>query len=225
MIASGAIAGLLYIGSMALFIGLVAPHLAPMDAPATQHAAFYAQQARNPIYTLIRYLIMAQLAPLSLFFGVLFSRLRRAEGGNGAVAVAVLVAGVMTTLITPLVEMIEGHLLLGLAAAGGDPVVTRNFDGMTPVSFALSGFPQAVVLGGTALVLLHERSVPRWISWLALTFAALSLFSTGTLIAPSLFFVGTLSAILFKVWLIILSIALLRTPQPAHQSILQRSAA
>src|SRR3954451_2034947 len=151
MIASGAIAGLLYIGSMALIIRLVAPQLAPMDAPATQHAAFYAQQAHNPIYTLIRYLIMAQLAPLSLFFGALFSRLRRAEGGNGALAVAVLVAGVMTTLITPLVEMIEGHLLLGLAAAGGDPVVTRNFDGMTPVSFALSCFPQAVVLGGTAL--------------------------------------------------------------------------
>jgi uncharacterized membrane protein len=130
----------------------------------------------------------------------------------------------MTTLITPLVEMIEGHLLLGLAAAGGDPVVTRNFDGMTPISFALTGFPQAVVLGGTALLLLRQRMAPRWIGWFGLVLTLVSLLSTGTLIVPSLFFVGTLSAILFKVWMIILSIALLRTSQAARQPVLQRKA-
>ncbi len=225
LLASGVIAGLLYIGSMGLFIAFIAPHLPPLDAPATQQAAFYAEQARNPLYSLIRYMIMAQLAPLALFFGALFSTLRRAEGHDAPLSVAVLVAGIMTSLISPLVEMIEGHLLLGLAASAGDPVVTRTFDGMTPVSFALSGFPQAVVLAGTALLVIRQHIAPRWIAWFGLLLAVISLLGTGTLLSASWFFVGTLSSILFKVWIIALSVALLRIPKVARQNALQHTTA
>jgi hypothetical protein len=221
MIAGGIIAGALYIGALALFLGNIAPDMPPMDAPAVEHATFYAKQSRNDLYALIRYLIMAQLAPLALFFGALYGILRRAEGSSGALATAVLVAGVMASLITPLVEMVEGHLLLGLAAMGGDPVVTRAFDGMTPISFALSGFPQAVVLAGTAALLLSQQLTPRWIGWFGLGVAVFSLVSTGTLVMPSLFFLGTLSSILFKVWMVALSIVLLRKPRSAHESALQ----
>lgn len=186
LLVGGVVSGLLYIGSMGLFLALIAPHLPPIDAPATQQAAFYAEQARNPMYTLIRFLIMAQLAPLALFFGALFGILRRAEGEEAPLSMAVLVAGVMTSLISPLVEMIEGHLLLGLAASGGDPVVTRTFDGMTPVSFALSGFPQAVVLAGTALLVLRQHIAPRWIGWFGMALAIVSLLGTGTLVDQGL---------------------------------------
>jgi hypothetical protein len=57
--------------------------------------------------------------------------------------------------------MIEHHLLLGLAAAGGDPVIVRGFDGMAPVSLGLAGFPQAVVLGGAAALKLPYVAIAR----------------------------------------------------------------
>jgi hypothetical protein len=216
-LASGILAGVLFISSMVLFIGWIAPAMPPIGAPAAEHAVFYAEQSRNPLYTLIRFLIMAQLAPLALFFSGLHTQLRQAEGQGGTLAGAVFAAGMIVALITPLVEMIEGHLLLGLAAAGGDALVTRNFDGMTPMSFALSGFPQAVVLAGTGALILARHAGPRWLGWCSIGLALFSLIGTGTLIMPALFFLGTLSAILFKVWMVVLSIALLRRAVPVQQ--------
>ncbi len=132
--------------------------------------------------------IMARLAPLALFFSGLYTRLRRAEGQDGTLAGAVFAAGMIVAPLTPLVEMIEGHLLLGLAAAGGDVLVTRNFDGMTPTSFALSGFPQAVVLVGAGALILAHRAGPRWLGWFSVVLAIFSLIGTGTLIMSALFF-------------------------------------
>jgi hypothetical protein len=112
-------------------------------------------------------------------------------------------------LIPSLAEMIEHHLLLGLAAAGADPIVVRGFDGMAPVSFALASFPQALVLAGSA-VLLGRGLAPRWLGWSGLVLAALSLLATGTLISPAMVFVGMGVALLFKLWILALSVALLR---------------
>jgi len=215
LIAGGIAAGACFIASMGLFIGLVAPQMPPIDAPDTVKAVFYAQQAVSPIYMLVRLLIFAQLAPLALLFGGLHAVLRRAEGGSGALATAVLCAGLLGAILSPVAELVEGHLLLGLAMSGADPVVTAGFDGMTPVAFGLSGFPQLVVLVGTGL-LLGGRLMPRWVAWFGYLVAALGLLGVGVIALQELFFFGLLSAILFKVWMIALSVALLR-PRAAAQ--------
>lgn len=105
------------------------------------------------------------MAFLVLFFGGLFGVLRRAEGGSGSLATAVLAAGLAIAIIFPLTTMIETHLLFAFATTGMDPAVTQAVDGIGPLSLALSGFPQAVVLGGTAALLLSWRFAPRWLGW------------------------------------------------------------
>src|SRR6266545_4487395 len=204
---SGILAGGCHIAFLALFVALIAPAMPPMEAQA---AAFYAEQSRNPAYLLLSYLFQAQLLLLVPFFGGLFGILRRAEGGSGALAASVFAAGVAVAVISPLAEMIEHHLLLGLAAAGADPLIVRGFDGMAPISFALCGFPQAVALGGTSAIILGRRLASRWLGWIGVALAALSLAATGALAAPELFLIGMLAALLFKIWIMALSVALLR---------------
>lgn len=210
MLAGGIVGGAMFIASIGLFIGAVAPHMPPVGAGASERAAFYAAMAASPLYALTRLLIMTQLAPLALFFGGLYPLLRRAEGGSGALASAVFAAGILGSLLAPVVELVEGHLLLGLSSAGADPIVAVGFDGMTPVAFGLGGMPQLVVLLGAALLLGAERSTPRWIHWLGYTAALVGLLGVGVIVLPDLFFLGLLSALLYKVWMVALSVALLR---------------
>jgi hypothetical protein len=179
MILGGVVAGAMLLTSLALFIGQVAPQMPPMGALAAEKAAFYAAMAMSPLYTFTRFLIFAQLAPLALFFGALYAVLRRVEGGSGALAAAVFAAGLVGSLLAPLTELVEGHVLLGLAAAGADPLVAVGFDGMTPVAFSISALPQLVVLVGTSTLLRAERAVSRWIGWLGYAAAALGLLSLG----------------------------------------------
>lgn len=209
-LASGAIAGALYLAGAAIFLGFVAPHMPAMDAPVADQAAFYAQQSGSMLYRLVSYFGQAQMAFLILFFGGLYGVLRRAEGDSDSLAAAVMVAGSAIAVITPLAIMLEDHLLLGLAAAHADPVVVRAFDGMGPLSFALSGFPQAVVLGGTAALLLSRRLIPAWIGWFGVALAVLGLLGTGTLISVAFFPLAALTTLLFRVWLVALSLALVR---------------
>lgn len=212
LIAGGIGAGACFLASMALFIGLIVPHMPPIDAPPATLVAFYATQATSPIYAATRLLIFAQLALLPLLFGGLYPVLRRAEGGSGALASAVFAAGLIGAVFAPIVELIEGKLLLGLAATGADPLVAIQFDGMTPIAFGVSGFMQLVVLIGVGLLLGH--SVARWVSWLGYLAALLGLAGAAVIVAQPFFAFALLGAIVYKIWMIALSVALLRRPQP-----------
>ncbi len=207
-LASGAVAAGMFLAGAALFIGFVAPHMPALDAQPTEQVAFYALQAHNPIYRLVSYLGEAQMPALLLFFGGLLGVLRRAERGEGALSMAVFAAGVAIAVIAPLTIMIEDHLLLSMAMLPIDPLVVRSFDGLGPVAFGLSGYPQALVLLGTAALL--GRQLPRWITWLGLLTAALCAVASGTPVLAQLFPFAALSALLFRVWLLALSITLLR---------------
>lgn len=106
--------------------------------------------------------------------------------------------------------MLEDHLMLGSAAAGGDSATVAALDGLGPLSIALGGFPQALVLTGTAVLLPRQGIVPRWIGWLGRVVAVLSVVGTGTLVLGAMFPSSHLASLLFRVWLLALSLVLLR---------------
>ena len=141
---SGIVSSLLFLIGTVLFVAVVVPSLPAINAPAAERAAFYAEMSRNAVYRSVSYLGELQLALLLLFFGGLFGTLRRAEGGNGALSIAIFGAGVALAVVSPLTIVIEDHLMLGLAAAKADPVIVASMDGLGPLSFALGGFPQAI---------------------------------------------------------------------------------
>jgi hypothetical protein len=220
----GVAAGAIQLLFSGLFFGYILPALPPLDAPAAQIAAFYAVQSQNTIYHLTSFLLEAQMLPLALFFGGLYAVLRRHEGAGGALSAAVLAAGMAISTIIPVVDMIEDHLLLGLAAAGGDPLTVRVFDGIVPQAQALNGFPQALVLAGTAALIFGHGFAPRWLAWAGLALAALSLLGTGTILTAAMFPASALSALLFEIWVLALSVALLRGTAHATRPLAQPAA-
>lgn len=210
-LASGIVAAALFIAATMVFIGFIVPGMPPIDASAEEFASFVAESSGTVPSLLFSYLNAAQVAFVVLFFGGLFGVLRRAEGGSGSLATAVFAAGLAIAIITPLATMIETHLLDGFALAGVDPAATKAVDGIAPLSLALSCFPQTLVLGGTAALLLSRRFAPPWLGWVGFILGALVIVGTGTLVVgPSLFPITALGTLLFWLWILALSVALLQ---------------
>lgn len=218
-LASGVLAAAAFIAATALFIVAIAPGMAPLDAPAAERAARYASMNESVTRKLVSLLGTSQMLFLPLFFGGLFGVLRRAEAGSASLAAVVFAGGIVFAVITPLATLIEDHLLLGLAARGVDPNIVVAFDGLVPLSLSLSGFPQALVAAGTAALILSSGVAPRWLGWTGFGLAALSLAATlVTVVGPALFPVAALAALLFRLWILALSLALLGSSRVASPS-------
>lgn len=207
---AGIAASVLFLGGAALFIAVIGPRLPSITAPAAERTAFFAEMSRSTVYHTISYLGEAQMGLLLLFFGGLYGVVKRLEGETRAMSIAILGAGVALAVVTPLAILIEDHLMLGFAAAGVDPKIVASIDGLGPVSFALGGFPQAIVAGGTGLLLLRDASMPRWLGGLGVAIGIASLLGTATLLDTNMFLVSSVTILLFRVWLLALGILLFR---------------
>jgi hypothetical protein len=216
---SGIVASMLFIIGTILFMTVIAPDLPAIDAPVLDRASFYEAMGRTAVYRSVSYLGEAQMMFMLVFFGGLFGVMRRAEGATGALSFGVFGAGIASSVIAPLAILIEDHLMLGFAAAGVEPVIVASIDGLGPLSFALGGFPQAVILAGTSFVLHRRRQLPGVLAWIGYFLAITSLIGTGTLMRGAMFPISSLSMVLFRVWLLALSVVLMwrgsREPYPA----------
>ncbi len=151
-----------------------------------------------------------------LFLGGLFGVLRRAEGGSGALAMVSVGAGIAMAMTWPF-----GLLLAGVGTSivlqGGDAATAWAFDGMAPLSLALSSFPRTVFLAATSAVLLEDRLVPRWVGWSGLVLALVSLIGTATLVVGDLFPLLMLGTLIFELWVLALGVSLARSGRTARQ--------
>jgi hypothetical protein len=205
-LASGILFAGVQIATLAFTVAFFLTSHPPMDASPAETARGFAQA--ETMVEIGTYLYMLQV-PFPLFFlGGLFGVLRRLEG-RGPLAASVLGAGVAMAIIASIGALISG-LTPTIAQLGGDAATVKAIDGMTPLALALSAFPRAVLLGATSVVLLESRVAPRWIGWTGLVFGLISVVSTGTLVTPALFPFLVIGTLLFVVWVLVLSVALLR---------------
>ncbi len=180
----------------------------PMDASPQEAARGFAQaQTMVEVGT---FLYVLQVPFLLLFLGGLFGVLRRAEGGSGALATSALGAGIAMVVIASMGALISSVTPI-IGQLGGDGATVKAIDAMTPLALALSAFPRAVLLGAISVVILESGIAPRWIGWAGLVLGLISLVSTGTLVAPELFPFLALGTLMFVVWVLILSVVLLRS--------------
>jgi hypothetical protein len=183
------------------------PSKPPFGAPVAEQAAHYAQYGTT--YAIVNYLLALPAPFFLLFLGGLFGVLRRAEGGSGALAVGATGAGVAMAMLWPLGCMLT-NLGTTIAQNGGDAATVWALDGLAPLSLALSALPRATLLGASSVVLLNSGLAPRWIGWSGLALGLVGLITSGVLVVPALFPLLMLGTILFKVYIVALSVALLR---------------
>jgi hypothetical protein len=207
-LASGLLFVVVQIATVAFNVTFFLTRHPPMDASPQETARGFAEHAT--MVEIGTYLYVLHMPFLLLFLGGLFGMLRRAEGGSGVLSVSALGAGIAMAVIAPMGALISA-LTPTIGQLGGDAATVKAIDAMTPLALALSAFPRAVLLGATSAVLLEGRVAPRWIGWTGLALGLISLISTGTLVAPALFFLLAIGTLLFVVWVAALTVALLRS--------------
>ena len=204
----GAASGIVYV------VLLVGPELiqgGPSEEPATtaeaiaQACASIAPQLTDAIYTITH--VLGYLFFL-FFLGSLWSALRRAEGGDGWLSAAAFGGGLVSLAIK-----FSGNLA-GVAAsrnacAGIDPQLWQVLQDMGSASHFTAFFPLAILSAACAVVVIRFGApLPRWLGWMSAVVAVALLVDgfAGMLYArdfgPSL--------LLFVVWILAASIALVR---------------
>jgi hypothetical protein len=207
-LASGLLFVVVQIATVAFNVAFFLTRHPPMDASPQETARGFAEHAT--MVEIGTYLYVLHVPFLLLFLGGLFGVLRRVEGGSGVLSVSALGAGVAMAVIAPMGAVVSS-LTPTIGQLGGDAATVKAIDAMTPLALALSAFPRAVLLGATSAVLLEGRVAPRWIGWTGVALGLISLVSTGTLVAPALFFLLAIGTLLVVVWVAALTVALLRS--------------
>ncbi len=215
-LASGIVFAVLQIAAIVFATVFLLSKLPPVGAPLTEWAEAL---MRIPTLTvhIANYLLLLPVPFFLLFLGGLFGVLRRAEGNSGALSVSVLGAGIAMAMSWPFGILIAG-ISSSIVADGGDLATAWALDGMAPFSLALSAFPRTLLLVATSLLLLDRRLAPRWISWLGLVLALVSLLGTGMLLLGYLFPILALGTLFFELWVLALSISLVRSEQTLTQA-------
>ncbi len=207
-LASGILFVAVQIATVAFNVAFFLTTHPPMDASPQETARGFAEHAT--MVEIGTYLYVLHLPFLLVFLGGLVGVLRRAEGDSGALAISVLGAGIAMVVIASMGALISS-LTPTIGQLGGDGATVKAIDAMTPLALALSAFPRAVLLGAASVVVLESGIAPRWIGWAGLVLGFVSLVSTGTLVAPELFPFLALGTLLFVVWVLALTVALLRS--------------
>jgi hypothetical protein len=179
------------------------------DDPSATVAAYYSEKSHRVHELFSTYLFVAAALLFVVFVAGLRARLRSAEGGEattttvafgGAIVFAgLLVAGAMSLAAVP-----AGMSLGGVhAPAGGDLV---NFMQSAGYGMMLVGAMlfAAATIAATSLVSMRTAVLPRWSAWLGFVCAFVLLFA-----------VVWLPQIALLVWVIAVSVALLRAPSRA----------
>lgn len=218
--ASGIASGVLQLGVLGYFSATVLSKI-PFDAEVVERAQIYVEIAEK--IRLGNYLMTLPAPFLLLFLAGLESKLRRAEQGNSTMSMAAFGAGTAMVMLWP-ISVVLNDVGIEIAQSGGDAATVSALDAIGPYMLALSALPRSVLLVATSLVLLEGGLRPRWLGWIGLILAGLSMLGSGTLVSRSLFGPLALSTLLFYLWLIVLSAALLErrqaVPAPSAQGAL-----
>lgn len=217
---SGIVFAVLTFAGMIFFIVNLATKLAPFDAPLNERIVLYTDYGQ--LITLNNYLWVLPVPFFIVFVAGLHSLMRRSEGEDTTLSTSMLLAG--GAMVIPWLALVAVETIgVVIAQNGGDAATVWALDSLGVTStMGLAGLARAVFLGAISLHTLKHRTVNRWFARIGLFLAVVCLVGSLTFVVGSLFPLAWLSLILVTLWVLALSIALLRQPRtvptlvPAH---------
>jgi hypothetical protein len=151
--------------------------------------------------------------PFLWWLGSLWPTLRRAEGGVPRLTVAATLGSVLAGTC-----VVIGSAVMSTAAfARLDPVSLKVFSTLSFTFFAAGAGGVATLVLASSVIILRSGALPAWIGWLGLLnglvwiAAGLALVSTRDAVT----FIGFPAFLLWLVWIIAVSLTMLRNPEPA----------
>jgi hypothetical protein len=162
----------------------------------------------------------AGVVGLIVFAAGLAVVLARAAGGWTPVPVLVVAGAAVSAALQLTGYAVITTLVAGAAARGGDDVVLALYD-LSSIAFAFASAGSAVLLSAAAVGLLKSRVTAGWSGWTAAVLAAVSVVAAGSLANGGFFGVhgdfGFVAIVLVHLWLLSVSVALLRRALPGRQ--------
>ena len=181
----GAIAGAL--GVACFVVGFLLPGTPPKTEDSTGAiAAFFTENRLKVLGE--AFLIAFASFLLLVFLAALVSRIRRADGGLGALSLITLVGGVALVGITVFGAATYGALAFQVALAPSAAAVIRAMFDVGGMCFALGGFFAALFIGAAALAINRRNLMPQWLVGLAGIAVILNLLGTVVLFSDHGFF-------------------------------------
>jgi hypothetical protein len=150
----------------------------------------------------------------AFFLGSLWACLRSAEGEGGWLSAAAFGGG----LVALAVKLASVAPVLAVRASEGmDPGIAKALIAMNGASFAITYLPLGVMLLATAIVAVRTGALPRWLGW-ASAVVALGLLGalSAAVVSPSPPEWVFLAMLLFALWTVATSIALIRRADEPH---------
>lgn len=204
----GVIVGILTLIGLAVTVVFFATSHPTIDATPVEAATGFRDAAG--MVALATFLMVLPFPFALLFLGALDTVLHRAAGG--ALVRATISAGVAAFLI-PVIGSLVSSIAPAIGAADASVAagaVVKAIDGVMPLSVALAGLPRAVFLIGVVVILARAGLAGRGLTITGYAIAGLGLVGTATFFVQALFPLASLSALLFVVWISVLSVRLRR---------------
>ncbi len=203
---AGAATGLAYVvlsvlGSDVIGGGADGPDF---TAPASKVAGYLAAHPPTTATYVGGFLELVGLLCFVAFAAQLYTVLRRAEGGDGVLALTALAAGLLSAAVK-LASAPAALEAFGRAREGIDPQLAAALVDVDSFGFMLTFAPLALLLGAAAAVVLRTGALPRWQGVMAAFTAPLLLLTVagaGT--------VPPLAMLLALVWIAAVSVTLVR---------------
>jgi hypothetical protein len=150
--------------------------------------------------------------PLLWWLGSLWSTLRRAEGGAPRLTVTAGLGAVVAAT-----SVLASSAVLSTAALRQDslgPDGLRFFYTFSALLLAVAAFGAATLVLASSVVVLRSQVFPAWVAWLGLVSGAVWVASGLVLVSTrdAVFFLGLIAFILWAVWVIAVSVLMLRAP-------------
>lgn len=203
----GVVFAVLFVLGFLLIIG-DAPAL---DDPAEEVVAYYDDE-RGKLLTVI-VLFGLSIVAFLWFLGSLVDTLR-VEADESRLAATVLAAGVVTTSLFGGIVLLNAGLTFQIAEDGDVSVVAALYD-LIWVSTTLIAYPIAALVFAAGIGGMRGGLVPAWFGWASGAAAAAILVSGTTFAqdgfwAPDGLYNAYVTPTLFVVWVVVLSVLLLR---------------
>jgi hypothetical protein len=204
-----------------IVIGIVILGNSPSsDSSAEKISAFFTDNRTRLL--LFAYVNAFAIIPAVFFWGGLWRLLRRAEGGEGALALIAFGSAVLAGAVVVVGTVGEAALAYRIAGEGDQQLTRAVFD-MTNLAFNMSNIPLAAFFVAAGLVILHTGVLPRWLGWAALPAAAVQLLGAATFAESGAFMpsggaVGLLAGVVLLLWTLAASVAMFSRAQPRAQT-------
>jgi hypothetical protein len=153
--------------------------------------------------------------PILWWAGSLWARLRRAEGGQARLGLIALLGLVLAGAGQVVAQGILAAVALDLKDVGATEA--KFFFLLYQAIGAASSTGLAVLVLATSMVVLRTKVFPVWLGWVGVVDGILFVVSAYAIATTSdgIAAFGFVSFIVWAIWIVILSVLMFRTPEPA----------